>query len=126
MHKSKLLYNTVRICKNANNKWHDFTLQKNHLFGEDEQGYFVSSLERVKGKGYIYVYRCNAGENGYHWYKTMISVRTELAKKLFAKYNGKIEFVSVKKERGYAPKRKTIKPYFPYKPLRIPYAGISE
>lgn len=43
-----------KVSQQTNQKWLDFTLQKNHIFGEDERGPFV-----VRGidDRYIYIYR---------------------------------------------------------------------
>lgn len=46
----------VRICNHPNQEWHGFTLQKNHLFGQDDEGYFVLKFTEST-TGNIYVYR---------------------------------------------------------------------
>ena len=47
----------VRISQQYNQPWRGFTLQKGHLYGEDERGYFVSAARPGRNPNTIEEYR---------------------------------------------------------------------
>ena len=126
--KAAKLKGEVRLCVRCNLRWHDFTLQKNHLFGSDEKGYFVSAgLPDEKGKIKVYRAQPVPAENPdfYRWYPTYEAKGSELYNKIISfkhDHKGlKVEFLPLEKEKKIAPNhmRKPSLPR-PYKTHRIP------
>lgn len=76
----------VRFCTCPGTDYHGFTLQGNHIFGEDEHGYFV--VQRM-GDGCVYIYRLEPiyidGTNtGTEWKVRKIGLNTDTARQIFA------------------------------------------
>lgn len=106
--KSEKLKGEVRICTRFNLRWHDFTMQKNHLFGIDEKGYFVTAGEPRNNT--IKVYRAQPvpaqNPDFYRWYATYEQKGSELYNKIMAfkreNPGRKVEFVPLEIEKHIA------------------------
>lgn len=72
----------IRVSVQYNQPWRGFTLQRGHLFGEDEKGYFVSAARPGRRPGTVIVYRCDTSSGDYVWSKTAESVDTETVKRI--------------------------------------------
>lgn len=102
----------VRVCDHANQLWHDFTLQKNHMFGQDEDGYFVvrnivkpggKINDTVLPKGAIFVYRyiteydTHGSPLARKWIVQSIGRNTDTGRQILAaaaQRDGKVEYIS--------------------------------
>lgn len=114
----------IRISGQYNQPWRGFTLQKGHLFGEDERGYFVSSARPGKRSGTIQIYRCDTPRGDYEWRLTVENIETETAKKIIlaaGERAGRVEYEPVEKQvkRFYNP-RLTSAPVRPMPHMRAP------
>lgn len=72
----------VRISQQYNQPWRGFTLQKGHLYGEDDKGYFVSAAKPAGIVDMIEVYRCDTRTGDYVWTKTAESKNTDTVQKI--------------------------------------------
>lgn len=131
--KAAKLFGKVRISQTYGQRWHDFTLQKGHMFGEDKDGFFVTAGEPRKHSTII-VYRCKgvpaANPDFYRWHAVLEHKGTELYAKIMqckAENPGlKVEFKPLEKEKRIAPNPlRTSGKVREYKPMRIPYAGFK-
>lgn len=77
------LRGTVRICKQYNEHWRDFTLQRGHFFGQDYDGdFFVSAYEPGKHPNTIIVY-AKAEFNGV-WERLELPIENDLCVRIKA------------------------------------------
>lgn len=124
----------VRVCQNPNTDFHGFTMQKNHIFGQDEEGYFVVRriMPVIKGKKkpWIEVYRLlddYIGDRcvGQKWMIQHINPNTETGRQIMAANRTrpeKIEYISTKNQvkSFYNPPIKCGSDYTPMRNMRIP------
>ena len=81
-------HGVVRVCACPTLEWHNFTLQLNDMFGEDEKGYYVSRGRPGTHKGTVIVYRCTRSASPYKefdWYKTVEFISHGTGKAIEAK-----------------------------------------
>ena len=129
VNKSKAMKGIVRISERYNQPWRGFTLQRGHLFGEDERGYFVSAARPGHKAGTIIVYRCDTSSGDYVWRKTVESTDTEIAKRIMnasSKRGGTVRYEPVRMQikRIYNPPL-TTGAYLPMPHMRIP-GGVDK
>lgn len=114
----------VRISQQYNQPWRGFTLQKGHLYGEDEKGYFVSAARPGRKPNTIEVYRCDTSSGNYVWTKTAENMNTDTAQKIIqtaGSTDHKVTYEPVEKQvrRIYNP-RLTVGKYTPTPHMRMP------
>lgn len=126
---AKKMFGQVRICTKFNLHWHNFTLQRGHLYGQNKDGYFVSALEPGK-PGTIKVYRAGRDEQ---WEVCYLKMSDELTQKLKEAVmrrqemgiNG-VEFQPIKNQKiPNMPKLRMTKRVYPWKPIHIPQPGTG-
>lgn len=88
MSKRQETFGQVRIAQHQNQPWNGFILQKNHFFGEDEHGFFVTAGKPTLD-GAMIVYRCPSiipiTQNVYLWHTINILPKHPLYQKILDK-----------------------------------------
>ena len=128
--KAKALYRAgikVRVCQYPNTDFHGFTLQKNHMFGQDEDGYFV--VKRI-AENCIYLYRyldvySGSVPIGRQWVVQALNRNTDTGRQILAANGGRtgtLEYVSAEKQvrSFYNPRTQAGCNYLPMRNMKIP------